>query len=85
MRNAGIGLVAYRSLFGGTQIEREVRERDYFWVGAFVAFSIWVGIGAEAELAFARGGELALLAVEAGSAMHFARRFQQQVGQRRMQ
>lgn len=37
----GIGLVLYFNM-----VEPQVRERDYFFVGSFYAFAIWVGIGA---------------------------------------
>ena len=36
----GAALVVYFNMH-----EPQVRERDYFWVGSFAAFSIWVGIG----------------------------------------
>ena len=37
----GIGIVLYLN-----QTPMQPRERDYSYVGSFLAFSLWVGIGA---------------------------------------
>lgn len=83
----GIGLVLYMNFKPGPSIgwdrwaqqgDHEVRERDYFFVASFVAWSVWIGIGLAAiasELAARFPGRAVTRAVFAISLIPFVANF----------
>ena len=76
----GFGLVIYFNM-----VEPQVRERDYFFIGAFYVFALWTGIGVyglidtlreRAKLSEAVGVVLALVLLVAGPGNMLAQNFQ---------